>query len=376
MKGRLAFVDLLRGWATIVMVEVHVFNAFILPGLKETGWYGVLNYINGLVAPSFIFVAGFVFVYVSERKIVDFRTYGKGFWKQIGRISQILVIGYLLHLPYFSWYRTLHETTQEGWEKLYQSDVLHCIAVGLFFVFLTRIKIKTNDTYQRFLLVSGILVLVVTPFLWDIDFYRYLPGPLAAYINGQRFSQFPLFLWIAFMLFGGYYAMDFLKARQANKEREFVRHIGITGAVLMVCGNLIRLIPFRIPYASEHIRANPFFFAERLGIVLLLLLLCWYYAERYKTEKSFVLDVSRESLLVYAAHLLVIYGLFFRDRSLSFLYGGTLTVLECCAATFGLIVVMIVASKVWGWLKQRHIYLARGISVGVVLIFLSLYFSR
>jgi uncharacterized membrane protein len=376
MKNRLVFVDLLRGWATIVMIEVHVFNAFILPDLKATAWYGVLNYINGLVAPSFIFVAGFVFVYVSERKIADFRTYGTGFWKQISRISQILAIGYLLHLPYFSWYRTLHETTQEGWEKLYQSDVLHCIAVGLFFVFLTRIKIKSNDTYQRFLLGSGLLVLAATPFAWDVDFYRYVPGPFAAYINGQHFSQFPLFLWIAFMLFGGYYAMDYLKARQANKESEFVRRIGMTGIVLMMGGNLVRLLPVRIPSASVHIRANPFFFAERLGIVLLLLFICWHYAERKKTTKSFVLDVSRESLLVYAAHLLVIYGLFFRDRSLSFLYGGTFTFLESCAATLCLMLVMVVASKVWGWLKHEHMYLARGISVCSILIFLSLYFSR
>jgi len=34
-KNRLAFIDLLRGWALIVMIEVHVFNAFIMPALKN-----------------------------------------------------------------------------------------------------------------------------------------------------------------------------------------------------------------------------------------------------------------------------------------------------------------------------------------------------
>jgi len=33
-KNRLAFIDLLRGWALLVMIEVHVFNTFILPVLK------------------------------------------------------------------------------------------------------------------------------------------------------------------------------------------------------------------------------------------------------------------------------------------------------------------------------------------------------
>jgi hypothetical protein len=74
---------------------------------------------------------------------------------------------------------------------------------------------------------------------------------------------------------------------------------------------------------STAIRANPVFFASRLGIVLLLLTACWYYAERRKTERSFVLDVSKESLLVYTAHLLVIYGRFWNGSSLAYRHGET-----------------------------------------------------
>jgi predicted acyltransferase len=131
MKSRLVFIDLLRGWATIVMIEVHVFNAFIIPALKGTGWFGVLNYINGLVAPSFLFVAGFVFVIASQRKLEEFRTFGKAFWRQFGGIGLIWIIAYGLHLPFFSFSRTIHETTETGWLQFYQADILHCIALGL-----------------------------------------------------------------------------------------------------------------------------------------------------------------------------------------------------------------------------------------------------
>ncbi len=376
MKGRLVFVDLLRGWATIVMIEVHVFNAFILLPLKSTDWYSLLNYINGIVAPTFIFVAGFVFVYVSERKIEDFRSYGRLFWKQIYRIAQIWIIGYLLHLPFFSWTRMLHESSPEDWLKFYQSDVLNCIAAGLLFLFLVRIKIRSNDTYRRFLMVSGLVIALVTPFIWGVDFNKYLPAQIGAYLNGLHFSGFPLFLWLAFMMGGGYYAMDFLKARQESKEKDFLRRIGITGAVMVVGGRLAIGLPGYISHASTDMRANPFFFFERLGVVLLLLVICWYYAAWRKTEKSFVLDASRESLSIYAAHLLVIYGLFYNDMSLSYLYGGKLSVIECCAATLALIAVMVCAAKLWSWLKQRHIYLARGIATMGVFIFFSYFFSR
>ncbi len=376
MKSRLIFVDLLRGWATIVMIEVHVFNAFLVPALKSTEWFNILTYFNGIVAPTFIFVAGFVFVYVSERKIEDFRNYGRLFWKQIWRIAEIWIIGYLLHLPFFSWSRMLHESTPDDWMKFYQSDVLNCIAAGLLFLFLTRILINSNDAYRWFLVVSGLVVAFATPFLWDIDFNKFTPMQIGAYMNGQHFSGFPLFLWIAFMMAGGYFAMDYLKARQTNDEKRFLRRIGIAGIVMFVGGRLAAAVPSYVVHASTDVRANPFFFFERLGVVLLFLLLCWYYVEWRKTQNSFVLDVSRESLSVYAAHLVVIYGMFYYDMSLSYLYGGKLTVIECCAATLALIIVMVYAAKLWTWLKQQHLYLARGISFMGTFIFFSYFFSR
>ena len=267
MKSRLVFVDLLRGWATIVMIEVHVFNAFIIPSLKSTDWYNILNYINGIVAPTFIFVAGFVFVYVSERKIEDFRNYGRLFWRQIYRIAQIWAVGYLLHLPYFSWARMMHEASQDDWLKFYQSDVLNCIAAGLLFVFLARVWIKSNDIYRWFLLLVCLFIAFVSPFIWDIDFNRHIPAQLGAYFNGQHYSGFPLFLWLSFMMAGGYLAMDYLKARQANDEKGFLRRIGIAGVVMIFGGRFGAILPSYIAHASTDARVNPFFFFERLGVV-------------------------------------------------------------------------------------------------------------
>ncbi len=376
MKSRLIFVDLLRGWATVVMIEVHVFNAFIIPALKETEWYNLLNYVNGLVAPAFIFVAGFVFVYVSERKIEDFRTYGRLFWKQIGRIAQIWFLAYALHLPFFSWQRMLHETSADGWLIFYQSDVLNCIAAGILFLFLFRIWIKSNNVYRWFLLVSGLLIAFVTPFIWEIDFNTYIPSQIGAYINGRHFSNFPLFLWIAFMMAGGYFAMDFMRAKQTGTEKACLKRLGISGAVMMIGGRFATNLPAFMPHASTNIRANPFFFFERLGIILLLLLVCWYYAEWRKTEKSFILDASRESLSIYATHLLVIYGMFYYDMSLSYLFGGKLSVIECAIGTVALIAVMVYAAKWWTWLKQQHLSIARGVATSVVVLFFSYFFSR
>lgn len=357
--SRLAFIDLLRGWALLVMIEVHVFNAFLLPHFRATSWFHVLNFINGLVAPSFIFISGFVFLLASQKKLESFRTFGWAFWKQLGRIGLIWVVGYCLHLPFFSFHRTMTEATEAQWLSFFQSDVLHCIAFGLLALFLSRLLIRNDRTYRIFLFSSGLLVVLTTMFLWDIDFNTWIPAPLAAYLNGKHYSLFPLFPWIAFMLFGGYFASGYIRAREQQKEKNFILRFALIGAILFMICSIGSELPVHLHIGSDDVRANPFFFFDRLGIVMLLLTACWFYADYRKTEKSFVLNVSRESLMVYAVHLLVIYGRFWNEQSLWFYYGKSFGVWECIAGTFVLIIVMIGAAMIWGQLKRNHLPLAR-----------------
>jgi uncharacterized membrane protein len=358
-KNRLAFIDLLRGWALIVMIEVHVFNAFILPVIKTTPWFNVLNFINGLVAPSFTFISGFVFLFASQRKLESFRTYGSAFWRQLGRIGLIWGTGYFLHLPFFSFRRMITDTTQEGWLSFYQVDILHCIAFGLLVLFISRLLIKNGKSYRLFLFTSGLLVVFTTIFVLDYDFLNWFPAPISAYINSQHYSLFPLFPWLSFMLFGGYFASGYIDAREQKKEKEFILRFALGGAVLFVACMIGLKLQAGLNIFPCDIRANPLFFFERLGIVMLLLTACWFFADFRRTEKSFVLNVGRESFMVYTAHLLVIYGRFWNDRSPAFYFGGTFNLTECMISTLALIIIMSGAAIVWGWLKRNHLPLAR-----------------
>lgn len=374
IKSRLAFIDLLRGWAILVMIEVHVFNTFIFTPLKSTSWFNILNFINGLVAPSFIFISGFVFVIASQRKLDSFQTYGPAFWKQLGRIGLVWVTGYFLHLPFFSFRRIIHETTNDGWLTFFQSDVLQCIAVGLLLLFITRLLIKNNRTYEIFLLLSGLFVVGSTIVVINIDFTQWIPAPVSAYMNGLHYSLFPLFPWLAFMLFGGFFASKYIDARGQKKEKDLMVRFALWGAILLAVCMLGLEVQASWHLIPLDIRANPMFFFERLGIVLLLLSACWFYADYRKTEQTFVLDVGRESLLVYTGHLIVIYGRFWNEHSPAFYYGGNFNVTQCVMGTIALIMVMSGAAMIWGWLKRNHQLLARVlffmVTGTVVLVFL------
>ena len=125
-KQRYVYIDLLRGWAVLVMIEVHVVNAFLLPELRTPEWFKFLNFINGLVAPSFLFVSGFSFVLVAQRKWNDYLNRTPVFRKQLGRIFQILAVGYLLHLPYFSFSRLLYADWNE-WGPFWNGQLKHFV---------------------------------------------------------------------------------------------------------------------------------------------------------------------------------------------------------------------------------------------------------
>jgi uncharacterized membrane protein len=359
-----------------VMIEVHVFNAFLLADIKNAPWFGMVNFVNGLVAPSFLFVAGYVFVIASDRKLEEFRSYGKAFWRQLSRIGLIWVIGYGLHLPYFSLTRTLRDSTPSQLLLFSQSDILHCIAIGMLIVFLGRIVIKSDAFYQFFLVLVGSLMVLAAPFIWEIDFSRNLPGIIAPYINDHQGSIFPLFPWLGFLMFGAVAAFAFKKAKAGGRDRQYFKALTIIGVIMVVGGTFLIDLPSFVPYMSTAIRANPLFVASRLGIVFLLLVACWYYAEWRKTEKSFVLDVSKESLLVYTAHLLVIYGRFWGGNSPTFYYGESFSVLQASIATLGLILTMILLAKSWSLMKSTSMRWARMMSYAAGIVVLVVFIVR
>lgn len=376
MKEKVRYVsaDLLRGLVIIIMIEVHVFNAFLLPELRQTSWFNVLNFINGLVAPSFLFVSGFAFQVSSGSNLDEMRKLGKAFWKKIARIFQIIIIGYVLHLPFYSFSKTINESTPQVLESFFQVDVLQCIGVGLFFLFLTRLLIRSDITYPFFLISSIVVVTFISPLLWKIDFANYLPIIIANYFNRFHGSLFPIFPWLNFLLAGAVFAKYFVDAREKNIEGKFIKISAGAGLVVLLLGHLF--LSVLSPKAITSILPNPIFYLQRLGYVLILFFICWRIDKKFSIKKSFVLAVSQESLLVYWLHLVIIFGSIWSGKSFADKIGKTMNVIESTIATIFLIILMIVVAKLWGWFKKTNPKSASiGVKIFLVLLFLVFIFS-
>ena len=376
MKEKVRYIsaDLLRGLVIIIMIEVHVFNAFLLPELRQADWFGVLNFINGLVAPSFLFVSGFAFQVSSGGKLDEMRKLSKTFWKKMMRIFQIIIIGYALHLPFYSLSKTINETTTQLLESFFAVDVLQCIGVGLLFLFLTRLLIKSDKAYHYFLIASLVIVTMISPVLWKIDFNQYVHQLVGNYFNRLNGSLFSVFPWLNFLLAGGIFAKYFVDARERNEEEKFIKNITIAGLAVLLFGHLFYSGLF--PKTLTSILPNPIFFLQRLGYIFVLFYFCWIVDRKPKAKNSFVMDASRESLLVYWLHLIIIYGVFWSGKSLASRIGMTMNVIEAIGATILLIALMILAAKLWGWAKKKYpkhssLFVKAAVTVLLVVFFIS-----
>lgn len=371
-SSRLTFLDLLRGGAALVMIEVHVVNAFLQASVRDAWWFTPLNYINGLVAPSFLFAAGFAFALTSARALQsgDADRWGR-VRKNLRRIGLVLASGYLLHLPGYGWSK-FAAMSDAGWMRLYQADILHTIAVGLVLLLVAREFLGGVRGLIRTSWVLGIGAVMIAPWTWDAQ--AALPGSLAAYVNGTPFSQFPLFPWLAFLMAGALTAASYPKEGDEVDVRRWIVRLGWLGAAMAIGAGAIRWSELAIALPEVHVRANPWFVVERLGVIFALTSAAGFWSQRVQEPPFLFRDVSRESLQVYVFHLMVIYGDWFDGSSFAFLYKQRFELPTVALLTAILVAAMVATA--WGWQtwKRRSPRSARlafqlGVAVGT-LIFL------
>ena len=363
-KVRYTFIDLLRGWSIILMIEPHVFNTFLLAELKQTGWFSIVTFINGLIAPAFLFVSGFVFEISSGSKLGDMRKFKLPFWKKLWRIISIILIGYALHLPYKSLSKIINKSTPEQLQSFFAVDVLQCIGVGLLMLFVLRLIIRSDKIYYYTLIGLTIVVTTISPIFWKTEFTNYLHPVFANYFNRLNGSLFPVFPWLNFILAGAIFSKYFLNAAANNKEQKFIKATTFAGIIMLLSGHSFYSGLF--PDSLTSVLPNPVFFIERLGYVLFFAALSWYYAKWRKTKKSFVLDASRESLLIYWLHLVIIYSAMWGKKNLADIIGPNLNVWESIVVTIVLMVLMVLVAILWSRTKIKFPNYATKVAWGVV----------
>ena len=357
------------------MIETHVFNSLLKSFLKEEGWFHLLNFLNGLVAPSFLFVSGWAFVVASKQKLQDLHHFGPAFWHQLKRIGLIWLLGYALHLPGFAYSALRRHNNVAAWQGLLQVDILHCIGASLLVLFVIRIGVKSQERFETVLWLGAIVVVLATPWIWMSAWIQRLPTAISGYWKEGPYALFPLFPWLGFLMLGGVCAISYGKAEASQETLGFIRRIAIFGIVLIAVGFAFARYGFPWPYGSDDIRAHPIFVGLRVGYVLLWVWICRQFQKYPAIPSAWMVTLSRESLLIYVAHIVFLYHVPLGNGSLAQHFGQSLSLWECAGVTLGLVFLMWVMARSWGWLKVHHKkrsqYLAYATGAGAAVLFLT-----
>src|SRR6185503_11375041 len=110
----------MRGLAVVLMIETHVFDSFLAFRYRSSEWYWLSQFLGGMPAPMFLFLAGISLALVLDR-LREKKATTKGiFEKVLRRGGWVLLIAYLFRLEQSAeWYPFA------PWDQIWKVDILN-----------------------------------------------------------------------------------------------------------------------------------------------------------------------------------------------------------------------------------------------------------
>jgi uncharacterized membrane protein len=288
------YIDAFRGLMALVMVQGHLFDSLLQPALRRAGGYQFQLLFHGSTAPGFLFASGFVAGF--PRSPLS----AKATLRRARRLLFVLGVGYALHLPYLSFWKTRLEASAPERAVLFAADALHVIAVSQLFVL--GLQWMAGRRWIAAAAAAAVAVLAAGPFVWASGLSHRVPLFLGAYLDQDVApSQFPVFPYAAFVLAGTVAGAALGRQYpQRRHRRALVAGLGLIGFGVVVALALRGVVGFW--------GVSPGYTLIRLGGLVLLLRLVEALAVRELPGTRALALLGHETLLVYVLHLFLLFG--------------------------------------------------------------------
>ena len=360
---RLAVVDWLRGLATVLMIQTHLFDAWVSPAAKTSASYHVTRFLGGIPSRLFLMLVGVSMALRFEsllakgvtRRLVYVRSVQKRGLEILGLAYLFRVQEYVLgHMG-----RSIADLP-EYWRDLLRIDILNCIGMSMLVVPYVAAPVRGRPAFKAILLVAAV-VIALGPVIGPARFPPWIPFWLSSYIGGQRpHSWFPLFPWAAWSLLGVAIGHVWVRAgRDPRQERWTFIATGVLGMILIQTVQLVRNVdPTIIRYPSELVQQmGPGSFFYRLGMNGVVALIGWTVVRLGGERFSLMRLFGRTSLLVYWIHIDLCYGLIAQRLGLAghlTMPAATVGFVVMVALMFGISLVRTAGPARWRSLRQGH----------------------
>lgn len=355
---RIEALDLFKFLVLFFMIQGHLFRAYLVGPIRQAHWYRIHEALHGIVAPAFLFAAGFAAFLSYTNKKEQYLHLGSAFFVRLRRILFIICLGYWIHLPFFSLRKTVKHLGQGTAEEFLKVNILQCIGVGLLLFTLTAVLLKKQK-----IIVAASALFSLAFFLAPPLVHKLHIGYIIDFYLDYRVSLFPLFPWAGFLFAGILCAYGY----SLLEQELFFKLALIIGIVFFPWYFL-----FKSTIRAElTLQGNLTKFG---GIFLLLWFSHWLVRVGGRWVKVLI-RAGKESLFVYVLHLFIIFGSAFK-HGLNVRFKNSLYVHDAVLLCLAVQLLVFSLALFYHELKEKHSFTWRILFYLFWLVFFTLFILR
>lgn len=283
-------IDALRALAVVAMVVGHTADGLLSAQARALPWIQSYWSFRALTAPLFFFVSGWAVMASVERAALSGWPLLRA---RLPRVLLLFALAYLLRFPGWD-LPGLLTLEPKVIRHVLGFDALHCIGASLF---LGALLLSLSSGFRSRVAALALLAIGV-PLLSELanrfGMGEGVPLPLRASLATEAASPFPLFPWAGYFFIGALFALAFTRVPDQLGR---ALALGLAAAALIVF--TFGLGPKVLP------RLSPMLFAWRLGWVLAIASVMMLLPVGLTRHLA---PIGRASLVVYVAHVPVVYG--------------------------------------------------------------------
>ncbi len=306
---RVIFIDLLRFCAIFLMVHGHTVDVLLSQEYRKPDSIGFNTWLffRGLTAPLFLFASGFIYG-VRFRRTDSVEKFRNIKIKTIRRAILLIFIGYLIKSPtptFIDW----EHVTYQMLRLFYAIDILQLIGASLLiFLGMEILARKLKYDAAQYLIIISVLFVLGRQIATLLDWEEVLPLQISSWFSPNTGSLFPLFPWGAYLFLGGAVGIYFQRKSYLSDMLLLTKVQLKTGIIFIISAFLINLIELQFFGISTFWTTSPTLFYARFGTVLILGSLFSVLSLYIKRIPRFLYNASKNSLWIYVAHVMLLYG--------------------------------------------------------------------
>ncbi len=303
---RLYFIDAVRAFAILMMLQGHFIDSLLNPIYKDKTYlaYNVWSYFRGITAPMFFTISGLVFTYLLLRA---YRKNNDGIRLKKGVFRGLLLIltGYLLRVNFLGWFSGNFNT------RFLVVDVLQCIGLSLLILVGLHMLLRRNSYLFSIVLFGiGFMCFLCEPLYRNLSLSDPVPLIIANYLSKTNGSVFTIIPWFGYSAFGAFTATIFFRHVHRDRFRVYtISAFFVIGYFLSFHSSWLfieisNITGIKLFYQS----ANYNYLFSRFGNVLVLFAI--FYSLENFLKLSFITKIGQKTLLIYVFHFILLYGSF------------------------------------------------------------------